>query len=88
MKPERVLASKATGVPYPVTPVEAETVPAAAPVGTGFSARPTERVPNGTLVVETTNGSDYPPLTQLTELATLTEVTVSVTLTCNPGKSV
>lgn len=83
-----MLASKVTALPYPVTPVEAETVPAAAPAATGFSASLSESVPNGTLVVETTKGSDYPPLTQLTVLGTLTEVTVSVTLTLRAGRSV
>lgn len=60
----------------------------AEPAGTGFSDNLTERVPNGTTVVETTTGSDYPPLTQLTVLGTETAVTASVTLTCNTGRSV
>lgn len=86
--PSRVLASKATGTPYPVTPLDSEAVPAAAPVGTGFYDKLTERVPNGTTVVETTNGSDYPPLTQSTVVGTVTVVTTSVTLTCKAGRSV
>lgn len=60
----------------------------AAPVGTGFSDNLTERVPNGTTVVETTTGSDYPPLTQSTVDGTETVVTVSVTLTLKTGRSV
>jgi len=60
----------------------------AEPVGTGFSDNLTESVPNGTTVVETTTGSDYPPLTQLTVEGTETEVTVSVTLTLKAGRSV
>lgn len=83
-----MLASKATAVPNPVTPLEAEAVPVAAPVATGFADKLTERVPNGTTVVETTTGSDYPPLTHSTVLGTETEVTASVTLTCKAGRSV
>jgi hypothetical protein len=57
---------KSTAEPKSVTPLESDGVPASAPSGTGFSAKLTERVPNGTTSVETTIGSDEPPRTQLT----------------------
>jgi len=60
----------------------------AASAGTGFSDNLTERVPNGVTVVETTIGSDYPPLTQSTVDGTVTAVTASVTLTLKTGRSV
>lgn len=81
-----MLASKLTGEPYPETPLEAETAPVSVPAG--FADKLTERVPNGTTVVETTIGSDDPPLTQSTVLGTETAVTAVVTLTLKAGRSV
>lgn len=51
-------------------------------------ATPTVRVPNGAAVVETTSGSDIPPLTQLTVDPTETEVLAELTITDKAGVSV
>jgi hypothetical protein len=84
-----------TGVPYPETPADGSGSAALAAAALALAPRVTVSpaavaalATYGARVTETTIGSDYPPLTQLTVFGSVTAVVPAVTITFNTGKTV